>query len=80
MKRGQHQATLHVVCVSLTGQQAFTQDALCFLQRAALCEIRILCDQHIPDVIRMIREEHLLVQDLESDEIPMSAGKVLQES
>jgi hypothetical protein len=78
MERRQNQTALCMMHFTFTGEQAITQDALCLLQGAALGEIRILSHQYIAYVIRVIRKEHLPVQDLESGEVSVAVCEVLQ--
>src|SRR5262245_6529691 len=80
MKRRQDKASLPVMRFTLAGQQPVAEDAFCFLQGAALAEIGILRHQHVADVIRMFREEHLPVHHLECDEVSVTVSHVLQES
>ena len=80
MKCRQDQPALPMMCFTFAGEQSIAEDALRLLQRASLDEIRILGHEHIADVVRMLRKEHLPVQNLESGEVSVAGCQVLQES
>jgi hypothetical protein len=61
-----------------TGKQPFSEDAFRLLQGATFGKAGILGNEDIADVIRMIREEHLLIQHFECDEVSIAATQILQ--
>ena len=60
MKRGLHQAPLPQMKGVLAGQQSFAEEDLDALEPAALVEVLVVRDEHVPDDGRVAGDEEVL--------------------
>jgi hypothetical protein len=64
----------------LAGEQPFTQQNTRSLKGAALDEISVPGDQHLPDVIRVAEQVHMQGTEPEVRHITVPAGDLLEEA
>src|SRR5580698_573166 len=78
MECGLDQAALTFVEVALAGEQSLAQQHSRALEHAALLELRLVCDQNVPDRIGMIDEIHVLRSQAQINQIAELARASLQ--
>lgn len=66
--------------MSFAGEQSFAQQHLGALQRPALDEVALICDQNLANIIRMIHQIHMLAHYSKVDQIAVLARRSGQES